>query len=111
MSENMIYKKALEEIASYNHESYETPQWFKDMAIENLGDQIKDWKEEDFHESWREEEGYQDSALLEAVVEIARDALKPPEKKEEYRFGDFNPSVSVKNYSGRGGHETWGGQQ
>ena len=57
MSDSEKYKEALEKIASYNHESDETPQWFKDMAIENLGDQIKDWKEEDFHESWREEEG------------------------------------------------------
>ena len=49
MSDSEKYKEALEKIASYNHESDETPQWFKDMAIENLGDQIKDWKEEDFH--------------------------------------------------------------
>ncbi len=40
-------------------------------------------------------------------------SILPCEKAErkKYRFGDFNPSVSVKNYSGRGGHETWGEQQ
>ena len=51
------------------------------------------------------------SAPDNTFIEIARDALKRPENKEEYRFGDFNPSVSVRNYSGRGGHETWGEQQ
>ena len=102
---------ALKEIASYNHQSDEAPEWFINMTIENLGDQIKDWEEKDFHESWREEEGHLDSGVLEAVVEIARDALRPETKKQEYSFGDFNPSVSVRNYAGRNGHETWGTQQ
>ena len=30
---------------------------------------------------------------------------------ESYSFGDHNPSVSVRNYRGRGGHETWGTQR
>ena len=30
---------------------------------------------------------------------------------DSYVFGEFNPSVSVRNYSGRGGHETWGTQK
>jgi hypothetical protein len=33
------------------------------------------------------------------------------EAKDDYVFGEFNPSVSVRNYSGRGGHETWGTQR
>ena len=32
-------------------------------------------------------------------------------EKDSYRFGDFNPSVSARNYTGRGGHETWGSQR
>jgi len=31
--------------------------------------------------------------------------------KDSYVFGEFNPSVSTRNYSGRGGHETWGTQR
>ena len=31
--------------------------------------------------------------------------------KDSYVFGEFNPSVSARNYSGRGGHETWGTQK
>ena len=30
--------------------------------------------------------------------------------KTEYQFGDYNPVVAARNYSGRGGHETWGTQ-
>ena len=32
-------------------------------------------------------------------------------EEDDYVFGEFNPSVSVRNYSGRGGHETWGTQR
>tara|TARA_R100001443_G_scaffold104897_1_gene113730 strand:+ start:848 stop:1063 length:216 start_codon:yes stop_codon:yes gene_type:complete len=33
-------------------------------------------------------------------------------KRKEYRFGAFNPSVSIRNVNRqRGGHETWGTQR
>ena len=32
-------------------------------------------------------------------------------EEKPYRFGDFNPSVSTRAYTGRGGHETWGTQR
>ena len=37
--------------------------------------------------------------------------LESEKPKDSYRFGDFNPSVSARNYTGRGGHETWGSQR
>ena len=39
------------------------------------------------------------------------DAVIEEEQDNSYSFGDYNPSVSVRNYRGRGGHETWGSQR
>ena len=43
--------------------------------------------------------------------DVTVEELESEKPKDSYRFGDHNPSVSVRNYRGRGGHETWGTQR
>tara|TARA_A100001201_G_scaffold126308_1_gene110791 strand:- start:398 stop:652 length:255 start_codon:yes stop_codon:yes gene_type:complete len=43
--------------------------------------------------------------------DVTVEELESETSKDSYRFGDNNPLVSVRNYRGRGGHETWGTQR
>ena len=43
--------------------------------------------------------------------DVTVEELESGKSKDSYRFGDYNPSVSARNYTGRGGHETWGSQR
>jgi hypothetical protein len=43
--------------------------------------------------------------------DVTVEELESEKPKDSYRFGDHNPSVSTRAYTGRGGHETWGTQR
>ena len=51
--------------------------------------------------------------VIQGIEKVERKELELWRKKQDnsYRFGDHNPSVSARNYTGRGGHETWGTQR
>ena len=71
----------------------------------------KDWLK--IHKDFRGYDEDQNPMMLK-YIEGKGTCLIPVEFENEenpYRFGDFNPSVSTRNYRGRGGHETGGSQQ
>lgn len=51
--------------------------------------------------------------VIQGIKEVEKKELELWRERQNnsYTFGDFNPSVSARNYTGRGGHETWGTQR
>ena len=80
MTELELLREALFYIADFNHESDETPQWFKQMELDDSDEERKKTllaKDEiDWHDLWRDEHGWEDSQYLEAVIEKARETIR-----------------------------------
>lgn len=80
MTELELLREALFYIADFDHESDETPQWFKQMQLDESDEDRKKTllaKDElDWHDLWRDEHGWEDSQYLETVIEKARETIR-----------------------------------
>tara|TARA_R100000458_G_C8251583_1_gene228450 strand:+ start:554 stop:1387 length:834 start_codon:yes stop_codon:yes gene_type:complete len=74
-------EKALLEIASYEVETDECPEWYKDHTLEGIHEDDPDyvkmlaWDKDEWYWAWREDHGHEDSEHFGNSVNIARNAL------------------------------------